>query len=72
MESGLVAPGSLLSCASFLSSSRNRESVRASQTCTLAVFGPQELDILLVRSPTYSCNVLVGYGHCDKGCSRWH
>ena len=49
-ESGLVGPGSLLGCAAFLSSSRSREAVRAAETCSLAVFGPQELENLLVRS----------------------
>ena len=49
-------PGSLIACASFLSSSRNRESVRASQSSMLAVFGPQELDALMVWFP--SCLVV--------------
>lgn len=49
-ESGLVAPGSVLSAAAFLSSTRSRATVRAAGTCRLAAFGPQELEALLVRS----------------------
>ena len=48
-ESVLVAPGSLIGAASFLSSSRNRESIRASQTSVVAVFGLQELDSMMVQ-----------------------
>lgn len=69
-ESVQVTPGSLIGCAAFLSSSRNRETVRASQTCTLAVFGPKELDALMVRtgkevlerSSGMSCHVALDEG----------
>jgi len=50
-ESVQVTPGSLIGCAAFLSSSRNRETIRVSQTTSLAMFGPQELDALMVNPP---------------------
>ena len=49
-DSGLVAPGSVLSAAAFLSSTRSRAAVRAAGTCRLAAFGPAELEALLVRA----------------------
>ncbi len=49
LESATVAPGSLISAAAFLSSTRARASVRAAELCTLAAFGPCEMEALLVR-----------------------
>jgi len=55
LESAMVAPGSLVSAAAFLSSTRARATVRAADACTLAAFGPAEMEALLVRRcPTLS------------------
>ncbi len=51
----MVAPGSLVSAAAFLSSTRARATVRAADACTLAAFGPAEMEALLARRcPTLS------------------
>ena len=59
-ESGLIPPGSLLGTAAYLSSTRNRSSVRAASSCQIAGFGSQELESLLV-SPALSQSILLSH-----------
>lgn len=47
-ESAVVGPGSLISCAAFLSGTRSRASLQAAEMCRIVVLGSEELDILLV------------------------
>lgn len=61
----LVASGSLIGCASFLSSSRNRETVRASQASIIAIFGPQELDSLMVTPAATLAVILLQINEQD-------
>ena len=47
-ESAVVNPGSLISCAAFLSGTRSRASLQAAEMCRIVVLGSEELDLLLV------------------------
>ena len=47
-ESAVVGPGSLVSCAAFLSGTRSRASLQAAEMCRIVVLGSEELDLLLV------------------------
>ena len=51
-ESAVVAPGSLVGCAAYLSSTKTRAVVKAAEACKLVSFGPHELEKLLVMLRT--------------------
>lgn len=54
-ESVHITPGSFISCASFLSSSRTREAIRATERSAVLVFNPQELAVLRVSPHPCHC-----------------
>ncbi|GLC44977.1 hypothetical protein PLESTB_001747900 [Pleodorina starrii] len=58
-ESALIAPGSLISCAAFLSSTAARCKVVALEPARLVAFSWQTLEALVVDSPTLLIRLLV-------------
>lgn len=58
-EAATVLPGSLVSAAAFLSSTRARAAVRAAEPCVLAAFGPAEMEALLVRDGGAAVELLL-------------
>ncbi|GIL50016.1 hypothetical protein Vafri_6355, partial [Volvox africanus] len=59
LESALIAPGSLISCAAFLSSTASRCKVVALEPARLVAFSWQNLEALVVDSPDVLIRLLV-------------
>ncbi|GLI63067.1 hypothetical protein VaNZ11_005969, partial [Volvox africanus] len=59
LESALIAPGSLISCAAFLSSTASRCKVVALEPARLMAFSWQALEALVVDSPDVLIRLLV-------------
>ncbi|GIL77851.1 hypothetical protein Vretifemale_7327, partial [Volvox reticuliferus] len=59
LESALIAPGSLISCAAFLSSTASRCKVVALEPARLVAFSWQTLEALVVESPDVLIRLLV-------------